>query len=57
MAGKTTMRSRLVEEYLKVSKKALRDPRTNQEFSLRKKWDRLHKILWRRYGYLPQLQR
>jgi|MDTB01.1.fsa_nt_gb hypothetical protein len=53
MGGKTTMRSRLVEEYLKVSKKALRDPRTIQEFAVRKKWDRLHRILWRRYGYMP----
>ena len=45
MARETTMRSSLTEEYLKVSKKALRDPRTavRQEFSVRKKTeDRLH---------------
>lgn len=57
MASKTTMRSRLVKEYLKVSQKALRDPRTKQEFSTRMRWERLRKILWRRYDYLPQLQR
>lgn len=50
---KQSIRSRLVREYEKVSNKALRDPRTWKEVSTRVRYERLRKILYRRYDYLP----
>ena len=47
------MRNRLVKEFEKVAKKALRSPRTSQEVAIRIRYERLRKILWRRYGYMP----
>ncbi len=47
------MRNRLVKEFEKVAKKALRSPRTWQEVATRVRYERLRKILWRRYGYMP----
>ena len=57
MAKKNTLRARLVKEYEKATKSALRDPRTVEQMATRLRWERLHSILRRRYDYLPQLQR
>ena len=57
MAKKNTLRTRLLKEYEKASKSALRDPRTTEQMAMRMRWERLHKIMRRRYDYLPQLQR
>jgi len=54
---KKGLRSCLVHEYTKVSKHAKRDTKNWKEVAVRMRWERLRKILWRRYGYLPQLQR
>ena len=43
--------SRLVKLKKKLGKKALRFPRTNEEASTRKEWDRVTTILMRRYDY------
>ena len=50
---KSDCRKKLVDAYLKVSKYAKRDPRNIQEVANRMRWERLRKILWVRYGYLP----
>ncbi len=55
MAKKNPLRVRLVREYEKVSKSAVREPRNGKEMFTRMRWERLRKILWRRYDYLPQL--
>ena len=57
MVKKNTLRTRLLKEYEKASKSALRDPRTTEQMAMRMRWERLHKIMRRRYDYLPQLQR
>ena len=57
MAKKNTLRARLVKEYEKGSKSALRDPRTVEQMAMRLRWERLHSILRRRYDYLPGMQR
>ncbi len=57
MAEKNTLRARLVKEYEKASKSALRDPRTVEQMAMRLRWERLHSILRRRYDYLPGMQR
>ena len=54
---KKSLRSRLVDEYTKVSKTAKRDPKNWKEVAERMRWERLRKILGRRYDYLPRLQR
>ena len=41
--------SRLVKEKKRLGKKALRFPKTNQELLDRKRWERVHIILARRY--------
>ena len=42
---------RLVKEKDRLGKKALRNPRTNQELLDRKRWERIYTILTRRYDY------
>tara|TARA_R110000824_G_scaffold284210_3_gene472515 strand:+ start:902 stop:1087 length:186 start_codon:yes stop_codon:yes gene_type:complete len=50
MARKTsTLKSRLKKELESVGKNALRDPRTWKEVAIRARWDRIRKIIWRRY--------
>ena len=55
MAKKDSLRTRLLREYVKVSKVAVRDPRTWKEVATRVRWERLKKILWRRYDYMQSL--
>jgi hypothetical protein len=55
MKRKDPLRTRLLKDYAKVSKTALREPRNWKEVATRVRWERLRKILWRRYDYLPQL--
>ncbi len=55
MKRKDTLRTRLVKDYVKVSKNALREPKTWREVETRVRWERLNKILRKRYDYLPQL--
>ena len=43
--------SRLVKEKKRLSRKALRFPKTNQELLDRKRWERIYTILTRRYEY------
>ena len=43
--------SRLVNEKKRLSRKALRFPKTNQELLDRKRWERIYLILTRRYEY------
>ena len=43
--------NRLVKEKERLGKKALRNPRTNQELLDRKRWERIYIILTRRYEY------
>ena len=53
--GKDSLKTRLLKEYVKVSKKAVRDPRTWKEVATRVRWERLKKILWRRYDCMRSL--
>ena len=46
---KKSLEARIREAYAKASKKAVRDPRTRRELADRMYWERLRKILWRRY--------
>ena len=55
MAQKNTLRARLLKEYAKVSKTAPREPKTWKEVAARVRWERLRKILWRRYDYMQSL--
>ena len=55
MAKKNSLRTRLLREYAKVSKNAVRDPRNWKEIATRVRWERLKKILWRRYDYMQSL--
>ena len=43
--------TRLVKEKDRLGKKALRNPRTNQELLDRKRWERIYVILSGRYEY------
>jgi hypothetical protein len=52
MAKKSSLRTRIVKEYKKASKFAVREPRTIKEIASRMRWERLDKILRGRYGYL-----
>ena len=52
MAKKDSLRTRIVKEYKKASKFAVREPRTIKEIASRMRWERLDKILRRRYDYL-----
>ena len=42
---------RLLKEKNRLGKKALGNPRTNQELLDRKRWERVYTILTRRYEY------
>jgi len=55
MAQKNTLRARLLKEYAKVSKTAPREPKTWKEVAARVRWERLRKILWRRYDHMQSL--
>jgi hypothetical protein len=55
MAKKDSLRARLLKEYVKVSKTAPREPKTWKEVAARVRWERLRKILWRRYDYMQSL--
>ena len=50
MAKKNSLRVRLMKEYEKVSKSAVREPRNGKEMFTRMRWERLHKIIMRRYA-------
>jgi len=52
---KDTLKTRLIKDYVKVSKNALREPKTWREVATRVRWERLRKILWRRYDYMQSL--
>ena len=52
---KDTLKTRLIKDYVKVSKNALREPKSWREVATRVRWERLNKILRKRYDYLPQL--
>jgi len=43
--------NRLLKEKNRLGKKALRNPRTNQELLDRSRWERIYAILSRRYEY------
>ena len=49
MVKKNTLRTRLMKEYEKVSKVAIREPRNGKEVATRLRWERLYKIMMRRY--------
>jgi hypothetical protein len=55
MGRKTPLKDRLIREYVKVSRKAVREPRNWNEIATRVRWERLKKILWRRYDYMQSL--
>ena len=55
MAKKDSLRTRLLKEYAKVSKIAPREAKTWKEVAARVRWERLRKILWRRYDYMQSL--
>ncbi len=55
MVKKNTLRARLVKEYEKVAKSAVREPRNGKELAARMRWERLHNIMRRRYDYMPQV--
>jgi hypothetical protein len=46
---KKSLEDRIRDTYTKASKKAVREPRTWREVADRMYWERLRKILWRRY--------
>ena len=49
MAKKNSLRARIMKEYEKLSRVALREPRNGREVAARLKWERVHKIIIRRY--------
>jgi hypothetical protein len=55
MPKKLKLKERLLREYAKISKVAPREPRSGREMFIRLKWERLRKILWRRYDYMQSL--
>jgi len=55
MKRKDNLKTRLLKDYAKVSKTALREPKTWREVATRVRWERLRKILWRRYDYMQSL--
>jgi len=55
MGRKTPLKERLLREYTKVSKTAPREPKTWKEVASRVRWERIRKILWRRYDYMSSL--
>jgi len=55
MAKKDSLRTRLLREYAKMSKTAPREAKTWKEVATRVRWERLRKILWRRYDYMQSM--
>ena len=55
MGRKTPLKERLLREYVKVSKTAVRDPRNWREVATRMRWERIRKILWGRYDYMQSM--
>ena len=55
MPKKINLKERLLREYVKVSKTAPREPRSGREMFIRLRWERLRKILWRRYDYMQSM--
>ena len=55
MVKKDSLRARLLKEYAKVSKTAPREAKTWKEVAARVRWERLRKILWRRYDHMQSL--
>ena len=55
MVKKDSLRTRLLREYVKMSKTAPREAKTWKEVATRVRWERLRKILWRRYDYMQSL--
>jgi hypothetical protein len=55
MAKKDPLRTRLLREYVKISKTAPREAKTWKEVAARVRWERIRKILWRRYDYMQSL--
>ena len=55
MGRKTPLKERLLREYVKASRAAVRDPRNWREVAARMRWERLRKILWRRYDYMQSM--
>ena len=56
MERKTSMKDRLIREYKLVAAKTLRDPRTLPQVADRVRWERLKKILGRRYDIIDMSQ-
>jgi len=55
MAKKNPLRTRLLKEYARLSKIAVREPRNGKEMFTRMRWEKIRKILWRRYDYMQSL--
>jgi len=55
MAKKDPLRTRLLREYVKISKTAPREAKTWKEVAARVRWERIRKILWRRYDHMQSL--
>ncbi len=55
MAKKDSLRTRLLREYVKISKTAPREAKTWKEVAARVRWERIRKILWRRYDHMQSL--
>ena len=55
MAKKNTLRTRLLKEYARLSKIAVREPRNGKEMFVRMRWEKIRNILWRRYDYMQSL--
>ncbi len=55
MAKKNPLRTRLLKEYARLSKIAVREPRNGKEMFTRMRWEKIRKILWRRYDYMSSM--
>jgi len=55
MAKKNSLRTRLLKEYTRLSKIAVREPRNGKEMFTRMRWEKIRNILWRRYDYMQSL--
>ncbi len=55
MAKKNPLRTRLLKEYARLSKIAVREPRNGKEMFVRMRWEKIRNILWRRYDHMQSL--
>tara|TARA_Y100001963_G_C6552942_1_gene340693 strand:+ start:169 stop:327 length:159 start_codon:yes stop_codon:yes gene_type:complete len=46
---KKSLEEKLIRKKIELDKKALREPRTPQEYKIRNDWERVRKILSKRY--------